>query len=174
MSLLTMRQYAIHRGVSINAVSKAVKQGRISCARDSNGYAMIDAVVADREWAANTGHSKMYGNGEAAPQRPHPQQPPAPEPEAPRGGPSYAQSRAVREAYQARLAKLDYEEQTGKLINADEVKERWLHIAGLVRTKVSGIPSKAKQRISDLTTEHYLELETIVREALEDLADGDG
>ena len=41
---------------------------------------------------------------------------------SPRGMPTYAESRAVREAYQARLAKLEFEEKSGKLVNADEVK----------------------------------------------------
>jgi len=39
----------------------------------------------------------------------------------PHPGPSYAQSRAVRELYLARLVKLDYEERTGKLVDAAEV-----------------------------------------------------
>jgi len=169
MTLLTMRQYAIHRGVSANAVSKAVKQGRITCSRNENGYAMIDAVVADKQWSENSGHSRMYGNGDGAP--PGPQSKPA---EEERKGPSYAQSRAAREAYQARLTKLEYEELIGKLVNADEVRSKWIHLAGLIRTKVTGIPSKAKQRISDLSTENYLVLESLVREALEDLAYGDG
>lgn len=36
--------------------------------------------------------------------------------------PDYQTSRAIREAYAARLAKLEFEERTGKLISSDEVK----------------------------------------------------
>lgn len=170
MTLLTMRQYAIHRGVSVNAVSKAVMQGRITCARAENGNGLIDPAIADREWVANSAHAKIASNMEAtaAPQI----SPPSSAEEAPKG-PSYSRARAIRESFNARLAQLDYEEQIGKVVNAEEVRKKWIHIAGLVRSKVTGIPSKAKQRITDLKTEHYVELEAIVREALEDLAYGD-
>lgn len=165
MSLLTMRQYAKHRGVSHETVSNAVKKGRITCVRNERGYAQIDPEVADREWSENSDHAKMISKGQT------PQAPSQPEADGPRG-PSYAQSRAIREAYQARLAKLDYDERMGKLVEAEEVKRKWVQVAGLVRTKVLGIPSMAKQRIPDLTSEQYLVIEAIVREALEALADG--
>jgi len=41
----------------------------------------------------------------------------------------------------------------------------------LARTKIMGIPTKAKQRIPDLDTEAVTVLEDIVRETLEDLAE---
>ncbi|MGE4126180.1 MAG: hypothetical protein AB7E59_13105 [Pusillimonas sp.] len=41
----------------------------------------------------------------------------------------YETSRAIREAYAVRLAKLEYEERTGKLISSDEVEMRTFNLA---------------------------------------------
>lgn len=54
---LSQRAYARRRGVSPEAVSKAVREGRISLAADGT----IDAERADREWQANT--HPANGNG---------------------------------------------------------------------------------------------------------------
>jgi phage terminase Nu1 subunit (DNA packaging protein) len=46
----------------------------------------------------------------------------------------------------------------------------WSEIITRARTKLLGIPTKAKQRIPDLDTDAIGVLDDIVREALEDLA----
>ena len=50
MPLVSLRQYAKHRGVSHTAVEKAVKQGRIHLTPDGR----LDVEAADREWSRNT------------------------------------------------------------------------------------------------------------------------
>ena len=162
-----MRQYAKHRGVSPEAVSKAVKTGRLSTVTDEKGNRKIDPVVADREWFSNRDESYIRNtpmtNEELAP-------PAAPEePDKPKG-PNYAQHRAIREAFAARLAKLEYEEKTGRLVDGEEIRKLWVTVASIVRTKVLGIPSKIRQQIPETTGEQYVIIEKIVREALEDLA----
>lgn len=53
---LSVRQYAAHRGVSHQAVSKAIKAGRITV--DADGR-ILDAAQADAEWAANSKSEKL-------------------------------------------------------------------------------------------------------------------
>ena len=84
--------------------------------------------------------------------------------------PDFNTSRSMREAMMARLAEIDVEEREKVLVSAAEVKTSWAQIISLARTKVLGIPSKAKQRIPDLDTSAMTCLEDIVRESLEDLA----
>ena len=84
--------------------------------------------------------------------------------------PDFNTSRSKREAMMARLAEIDVEEREKILVSAAEVKSSWAQIISLARTKVLGIPSKAKQRIPDLDTSAMTCLEDIVRESLEDLA----
>ncbi len=54
MSLISLRAYARHRGVSLAAVQKAIAANRISTIPDSKGRNKIDATVADIQWAKNT------------------------------------------------------------------------------------------------------------------------
>ena len=51
------------------------------------------------------------------------------------------------------------------------MKATWLQLIALAKTKVLGIPSKAKQRIPDLDVSAMNCLEDIVRESLEEIAD---
>lgn len=177
MPLMSMRAYARLRGVSVEAVSKAAKMGRISTVLDERGKRKIDPELADREWVRNTDQSKYR---EPEPLTPRPfvpaQEPPAPEVEAtppeeekPKG-PTYAQSRAVREVFSARLAKLEFEQKSGRLVDGEEMRKLWVSVAGIVKTKILALPTKAKQLIPRLTIEEYEILERIARESLEELA----
>src|SRR5712691_2315769 len=47
---MSLRAYARHRGVSLRAVQKALKSGRISAREDGR----LDADAADANWARNT------------------------------------------------------------------------------------------------------------------------
>lgn len=152
-----MRAYAKHRGVSVEAVSKAVKRGRITCNRNEKGHAMIDPEIADKQWAENSDESKVRE--------------PEPEPELEQKKPGYSHFRGIREGYAAKLAQLEYEQKTGRLIDGEEVRQLWITIASIARTRILAIPSKARQQIPELKLEHYITLEKIVRETLEGLAD---
>lgn len=106
MAILSQRAYARHRGTGISTVQKAISSGRISVLADGR----IDSDVADAEWEANTKarppamRRQAEDDGEAF------------------GAAQYTKARAVREHYQARLAKIEYEERVGNLVSKDEVK----------------------------------------------------
>ena len=86
--------------------------------------------------------------------------------------PDYNESRARTEHLKAELLELERAEKEGELVRADEVAKKWGEVVAIARTKVMGIPSKAKQRIPEIPADAFVALEEIVREALEDLADG--
>lgn len=157
---LSLRAYAQRIGVSVEAVSQAIKAGRLvkSVARDSAGRPKIaDPVLADREWAANTDQSKPRNAITGDPK--HRREPGAPmrpmgDVEAPSGGgPSYAQSRAIREAYQARLSKLEYEEKSGKLVSADHVRVTAYNSARTARDALLNIPDRVAGVLAGITDE---------------------
>lgn len=174
--LVSFRGYAKHRGVSPEAVSKAVESGRITTVTDENGKRLIDPEKADLEWARNTQSSKRYNptKGEMAQGKKKPD----PEEGDPAlsqvlQGPSYAQSRAIREAYAARLAKLEYEEKTEKLIPVDKVKVDAFKLARTVRDAILNIPDRISNELASygndpariherLTQELILALEELV------------
>lgn len=143
---MSYRAYARHRGVSPEAVSKAVKTGRITT--EPNGK--IDPERADQEWDANTDPSrnaprapKIHDNDEAS-------RTPA------TGLPPYSQSRAIREAYEARLSKLDFEVKSGKLINADEVRVVAFNASRMARDKMMGLPDRVSSILAGISDGHEI------------------
>jgi excisionase family DNA binding protein len=78
------------------------------------------------------------------------------------------------EHLKAELLELDRKQKEGVLVKAEEVELKWVEIVTLARTKILGIPTKAKQRIPDLDTDAVSMLEDIVRETLEDLSESVG
>lgn len=110
---------------------------------------------------------------------PPPADPPArDEPTPPRSGggvpPTYAESRAIREAFMARLAKLEYEEKSGKLVPVDQVKADAFKTARIIRDGLLNIPDRVAHELAHETdpTAVHLRLTAEFRAVLEALADG--
>lgn len=81
---------------------------------------------------------------------------PAPPDDAPIGrpapsAPSLAQSKAVREAYMARLAKLEYEREIGKLVDADSVRVRAFNAARAARDALQTMPDRLAPLLAGAT-----------------------
>lgn len=171
MPLMSMRQYAIHRGVSAPAVSAAVKRGRIPCKWEGK-KAIIDSDLADREWVRNTDPTTIPHRAEIpAPAPPVETSDESPaEPEKKRPGVSDAT--AVLKGYQARLAKLQFEEKSAKLIFVDKVRAQAFATARSVRDAMMSIPSKVSAELAGETDqfEIHKRLTAEIRQALENLA----
>lgn len=187
---MSLRTYAKRRGVTAMAVSKAVASGRLkaSVVRDARGAPKIaDPELADREWEAATDLSKApgyvkarsaarerapgSGTGGAVPSMPLP----------PLGGAddaggavhlgmSLADASAAEKVWKARLAELDYRERSGELVNAKEMASRLTDVFTRCRTRLLGIPTRARQQLPHLTVPDIGVLDSLVREALEELA----
>ena len=131
---LSISAYARHRGVSHVAVLKAIKAGRIEKEPDWT----IDAAKADAAWKQNTNQAqKRKTEKDVAPAPERPVDPPIVN-----SGPSFAQSRAIREAYNARLAKLAYEERSGSLVKIDMIKVAWFNTLRVLRDRVLNMPDR--------------------------------
>jgi len=171
---LSIRAYADHRktlglpGGSKWSVTKAIRDGRIA----RNQHGKIDPDVADRQWETNTDpaqvrdHKAMSDNAKTRLQSQG--QPSTARP----GIPSYQESRAIREAYRARLTKLEYEEQAGKLIRADDAERVWTRFVVNCRSRLLAMPSRLAIQLageSDSAKVHDL-VRDVVYEALEELS----
>lgn len=154
---LSIRAYAEHRGVSDTAVRKAIKQHRISVLRNGK----IDPEVADREWENNSNPAYQYTAEEKqnAPQEESPT-----ETSSRDIGVSFQQSRAIREAYEARLKKLDYDQKSGKLIPISEVQVEAFNAARLVRDRILNVPDKVIPLIAGKTD--IFEMKDILKKEL--------
>ena len=162
MAILSQRAYARQRGVALSAVQKAIDTGRISTLPDGR----IDSEQADVEWEQNT--------TQHAP------------PVAKRGqdeddvsifgASQYTKARAVREHYQARLAKIEYEVRVGKLVPKDEVQVAAFNKFRQFRDHMLNIPDRVAAVVAAETeaAKCYEVLATEVRRALNEFADSNG
>jgi len=171
MPVVSLRAYAKHRGVTLKAVQKAIQSGRIRTTSDGK----IDVDQADADWVRNTGpRQATIATSSPAPRRAQtPAETPRPEPAA--AGPlDYARARAVRENYLARLAKIEFEERSGKLVNRDEVQVAAFNKFRTFRDGMLNIPDRVAAVLaaeSDPARVHEI-LATEIRKALLEFADG--
>ena len=178
---LSIRAYAQHRGVSHTAVAKAIKAGRISVEPDGT----IDPAKADAQWARNTLPSQNLNTGAAKPAAKVATPPvstpvatvssrelPPPLETGRISAPDYQTSRAIREAYAARLAKLEYEERTAKLISSDEVEMRTFNLARRLRDRMQTLPRRLAAALAAEQDPRVIEqrLDDEIRQALEELS----
>lgn len=169
---VTLTAYAKMKGVSTEAVSKAVRVGRLSksVVFDAKNRPRVIPHLADQEWVANTDSAQQR-----VPAVPPPR-PPEPEPEAPaaRDEPktaTFQQARTLREAYMARLAKLEFDEKSGLLVKADAVKNEAFKTARIVRDGLLNIPDRIAAELANETNQFkvHQRLTHEIRRVLEDL-----
>jgi hypothetical protein len=86
-------------------------------------------------------------------------------------GAGYAQSRAVRMLYMARLAKLEYEIRSGKLVSVEDVKQKAFNQARTVRDRLLNIPDRIVPLVTVETDPQKIELVLMaeIRDALTEL-----
>ena len=180
--LMGYREYARHRGVSLGAVQKAVRAGRITV----NDEKKIDSAVADRDWDINTDASRVAVSAVeataplaqkeisfAAPsgeggEKVTTEELTGTDPNASR----YRESRASREFYVAAKQKLEYEQLLGQLINVDEAKRMAFTSFRAIRDSVLNVAARVKDQLAAETDPHACE-ELLERELSAALASVD-
>jgi hypothetical protein len=158
MAIMSLRAYARHRKCDLKAVQKAISAGRISANEDGQ----IDSEAADRDWARNT---RAYTTSKVAL-----------DDEDSFGQSQYSRARAVREHYQARLAKLDFDERTGSLVSKDEVQISAFNVARECRDHMLNIPDRLAAMVAAEpdAAKCYEILSTEIRKALDAFANANG
>lgn len=171
MPVLSLRTYAKHRGVAMSAVQKAIQSGRIT----TNQAGKIDSDRADAEWKANTRQQQQRRPaGARVPARTSVASVVESErtETAGAGGLDYFRARAVREGYLARLAKIEFEEKTAKLISRDEVQVAAFTNGRMARDNLLNIPDRLAATLAAETDADkvHLILTGEIRKALDELA----
>jgi len=146
MEALSLRKYALHRGVSLRAVQKAIASGRIQTTPEGK----IDAAAADALWDRNTAPRPSSASARPVRQsesrstvrvgRMHDSAEPVELPAA--GGLDYSRARTVTETYRAKLCKIEFEERSGKLISRDEVQVAAFNRFRMFRDRMLNIPDR--------------------------------
>lgn len=193
-----LREFGRLINVSGEAVRKAIKTGRIP--KEAVGQITLqpsgkvrpvitDPIMAKRAWSANTDASQhrskeqmqQAGRKSAAVRKGEEfTEPPLTEPsmEVAGGparnvtGPSINESNRITAAYKARMARLEYEEATKKLVNAEQIKVLFSQQIAEAKNKFMGVGRNARTKLPHLTVEDVEVIEQLCAEALESLANG--
>lgn len=162
--LLSIRAFAQVIGVDHKAIIAAIKTGRlvngVICNADGKVIG-IDEEVGREDWEMNNPrpvNSKVKELND--------QDLPLP------AGLSYADARAVRENYQARLSKLAYEERMGRLVDSETVRRQAFELGRLLRSAVLVIPDRISHELAAEgdSNKVHLKLSQALIEALEQVA----
>lgn len=156
-----LRAYARHRkaaglaGGTLRAVQVAIRDCRLSTSLTPDRKKIASIAAADAEWDATTQVDRIPLSGPTATGT----QPP-----------DLQESRARREAAEAALAEIELAEKRGELVLAKDVEARLVGVFSRCKTKLLGVPSRARQRDPGLTGPQVDLFDELIREALDDLA----
>lgn len=137
---MNLLQYAQDRGVEYTQLSKWAGQGRFSSdavRKEGRKWVVADPQELDRQVAAAKAPDRGgRGGAPAIDQLLVQQQNQA------AAIPSFAQSRAIREAYAARLTRLEFDQRSGKLVDKAELKMKLAKLHMAVRDALRTIPDR--------------------------------
>ena len=158
---MSEREYAAWRrakklpGATRKAVQVALKEGRIA----KNAEGLIDPEAADAQWEGNTSNERRRVDAEVS------------KPGVPQAS-SYSEARAVREALNARLTKIELDQKTGELVRADEVRKEAYQRWRVTRDRLLAVPARVAPTLAgaDIKTIQSTLHEAFV-EALQELGD---
>jgi phage terminase Nu1 subunit (DNA packaging protein) len=192
-----LREFGRWVDLSGEGVRKAIREGRIpaefvgerTVGNGKKWPVITDPEAARRALGRNTNHAMqrdkaVLSENRARVAKGQPKRPPAEiaagevadEPagagtlKAGKEIPSQASSNALTAAYKARMAKIEYEERIGKLVNAADIEARLVTMLRSAVTRVRGVPTKAKGRLPHLTVSDIELLEEMIDECLTELA----
>ena len=174
---MTQTEYAEHRGISQPRVSTLIRTGQIpaSAMRKISGKRLIDMEKADKALDENLDKIRN----------------PNPEPRKRRGkkeatiseikqtvehagtgGMTLAKAQQVQAQYKAALLKLEYEQKSGKLIDAEVVEVETFNFARRVRDAIQNVPDRVSSELASYTDVHKVRetLTAAYNEVLEELS----
>ena len=137
---MNLLQYAQDRGVEYTQLSKWAGQGRFSgdaLRKEKRNWVVVDPQELDRQVAAAKAPDRGGRGGAPAIDQALVQQQ-----NQAAAIPSFAQSRAIREAYAARLTRLEFDQRSGKLVDKAELKMKLARLHMAVRDALRTIPDR--------------------------------
>ena len=161
MPLISRKEAAKQLGVTLQSVYMSIKRGKLTAMEDAQGNILInsDTMWDELKRKSSGPRVEKVGSGRKRNSKTY------------ESIPEYDESRARTEHLRAELLELERKQKEEDLVSMDEVRTSWENIIATARTKLLGVPTKAKQRIPDLDTNAMAHLDDIIREALEELAE---
>lgn len=192
----SIRELARRVGVSDTAINKARANGRVPASlfsvRPSGRPYVLNPDEAEKivrsvlNPAASPGEPRAdKARAAATPKaaRPEPAEEPDRAPAAPAAATfddqpipmqagAYQKARAMREAYAAKLAQLDYQQKMGQLVSKDEMKGALFSAGRQLRDSLTQLPSRLAPQLASETDQHVISmmLTQEINDALKELA----
>ena len=142
--LVNFSDFAKLKKVSLPAVSQAVKRGRLDgCVVNQNGKRLINAEQALKQWDENLFVRRAPKTKEEV--KAHVQELPDD------AIPDFNTSRTRKEHYQAELARIQVEQQEGKLIEASQVEKSAFAMGRAVRESLSNLADRLAYQVAGET-----------------------
>jgi len=160
-------------GVTLQAVMQAIKKGRLkeSLVRDEKGKLKIrNVALAQLEWSRTTDNSRSPGYVKQRVAERESSLAMHPRADVGDEGFSLAAESAREKYWKASIAELDFKKKAGELINAKEMTDKIVNVFTICRTKLLGIPTRAKMQLPHLSASDVAMLDDLVREVLEELS----
>lgn len=134
-------------GVTKQAVSKAVKEGRIQLILDHNdGKMKLNADLAAKQWREKT-LPRIENSKITNPFKESREQKEAHGDYEPKGNKfledaDLMEAKTEKERFQAKLLELEFKEKTGELISAEKAKREGFKLGRLIRDAILNVPSQ--------------------------------
>lgn len=175
---LSPKRYALHRGISRQAVMRAVATGRLSGSLSKNdaGHHVIDVAAADLEWEAWTNPSKSRAKKKGGRPRVAAATPSMFEREERTQAVSQARASAERTQVDAELKRLQLKRELDQLVDRAFVQVEAFRLGRSVRDRILQVPDRISAQLRACTTTAAVHERLMVEliEALEDLATTEG
>lgn len=142
---MTQAEYARHRGKSRQYISRLAKAGVLVLRGGKVDVGASDAVLDDRPEPVS--ERVTAAQGDVAP-----------------AGTTFAQAKTADMVFKAKLRKMEFDLRTGKLVEAEIVKQRWSTILRLIVDRILAWPNRLAPEVAALTEERQVR-EAILREA---------
>ncbi len=155
MELMSQAAYARHRGVTRQAINKAINAKKIQL-REKDGRKGIDPAEADRALGLNVQRVLAEDDGDNGR-------------EVSRQAPGLTQARTATEVYKARLAELDYNERLGKLRPVEQIEMGAQRCAETMLRAIEGIVGRADDLAAQVTKEGVSGARAALRVIVRDL-----
>lgn len=126
---MTQAEYARHRNVSRQAISKLIKAGKIPVSPDG----LIDPAEADFRLGENRLRVNIHDDADEA----------TPVSRLPAEGAGLTKARTATEVYRARIAQLEFEERVGKLVRIVDIERSMERCAEALVRDIDQLPTVA-------------------------------
>jgi len=152
----SLRRLADELGCTHQGLAKAAREGRLTegVKVEEDRVVLVDPEAAAAQWramgAARAGAEPTDANA------------------------AYLSARARRESALADMAEIEVAEKRGELVPVSDAEAHWADVVTIIKTKILGVPARVAQRLPKLAGEVVPVLDTLLREALEEIAAIDG